>query len=85
MKNLQIYTGVRYATPVEINIYQWVNEFLKNLDDEDFTRLVELTSEYAIEPSHRNYQRVYRMLKKLYLLHIITVPDMRLWWFIEEV
>lgn len=84
MNEMQIYTGVRYATKEEINTYEWVDAFLSQFDANDFMQVVNAVSLYAIEGGRKNYQRVYRLVHKhgLHLLQI-SVPDLVTWYFIE--
>lgn len=79
MKN---YTFTREATVEEIRDYELVEELTKGMDDDEFTKVLTILSDYFMsggEYRKTAYSKVYRFAKKLG----VTVKTLDNWYFTE--
>ena len=79
MKN---YTYTREATADEIRDYELVEELTQEMDDEEFSGIVDMLGEYFLndyEARKAAYPKVYRFAKKLG----VTVKTLDNWYFTE--
>jgi DNA-binding transcriptional regulator YiaG len=79
MKN---YTFTREATAAEIRDYELVERLTKDMDDEEFSNVLTMLSDYFMdygEARKMAYPKVYRFAKKLG----VTVKTLNNWYFTE--
>ena len=79
MKN---YTYTRPATDTEICAYELVEELTKDMDDAEFSKVVDMLGEYFLnygEARRAAYPKVYRFAKKLG----VSVKILDDWYFTE--
>lgn len=79
MKN---YTCAREATAEEIRDYELVEELTKDMDDDEFDKVLTMLSDYFMSYSEyrkKAYPKVYRFAKKLG----VTVKVLNNWYFTE--
>ena len=79
MKN---YTFTREATAAEIRDYELVEKLTKDMDDEEFSKVLTMLGDYFMdygEARKAAYPKVYRFAKKLG----VTVRTLNNWYFTE--
>ena len=79
MKN---YTFTREATATEIRDYELVEKLTKDMDDEEFAKVMAMLTDYFMSGSEYRktaYPKVYRFAKKLG----VTVKTLNNWYFTE--
>lgn len=79
MKN---YTYTREATAEEIRDYELVEELTKDMDDDEFAKVMTMLTDYFMSYSgyrKKAYPKVYRFAKKLG----VTVKTLDNWYFTE--
>ena len=79
MKN---YTFTREATATEIRDYELVEKLTKDMDDEEFAKVMTMLTDYFMsggEYRKTAYPKVYRFAKKLG----VTVKTLNNWYFTE--
>ena len=79
MKN---YTFTREATAEEIRDYELIEKLTANMDDEEFTEVLDMFGNYFFshgESRKAAYSKVYRFAKKLG----VTVKALDNWYFTE--
>jgi len=79
MKN---YTYTREATAEEIRDYKLVEELTKDMDDDEFAKVMTMLTDYFMSYSEyrkKIYPKVYRFAKKLG----VTVKTLDNWYFTE--
>lgn len=79
MKN---YTFTREATAEEISDYELVEKLTAEMDDEEFSEVLDMLSDYFLsygEARRAAYSKVYRFAKRLG----ITVKTLDNWYFTE--
>jgi DNA-binding transcriptional regulator YiaG len=79
---MKTYTFPREATPKEIRDYELVEELTKDMDDEEFAKVLTMLTDYFTsygEYRKTAYPKDYRFAKKLG----VTVKTLDNWYFTE--
>ena len=79
---MKSYTYTREATAEEIHDYELIEELTKDMDDDEFAKVMTMLTDYFMSYSEyrkKAYPKVYRFAKKLG----VTVKTLDNWYFTE--
>ena len=83
MTGIQEYMGIRKATKEEIKVYEWVELFLEDVSEENFSELLDLCWNNAMGKKGSS-KKIKMKLEQVGIPSFIVTPqDLMTWYYID--